>query len=158
MDLSTLKLKGSVGESDANLVHPGSVVEVSSEHGSVNGVVSAVLGAVDPNTRRVPLEALIDNKKDATALRSGSFVRARIQGGAPLSVLRLPHEALRPGSQDEVVVVQNGTLLVKRVSYALAKDGSLLVRQGLEATDNVVYSPKPEAKTGDRVVIEGAKP
>ena len=81
MDLGTLKLKGSVGESDANLVHPGSVVEISGEHGLVRGVVSSVLGAVDPNTRRVPLEALIDNKndQDGAALRR---VRARSQAGA----------------------------------------------------------------------------
>lgn len=158
MDLSQLKLKGSVGESDANLVHPGSVIEVSAEHGTVRGVVTALLGAVDPNTRRVPLEALIDNKKESVALRAGAFVRARIEGGAPLPVLRLPHEALRPGSQDEVLVVQGEALVTKRLSYALGKDGSLLVRQGLDATDNVVISPKPEAKTGDRVVVEGVAP
>ena len=158
MDLSTLKLKGSVSESDANLVHPGSQVEVSGEHGAVTGTVSAVLGAVDPNTRRVPLEALFDNRKDASALRSGAFVRARIRGGAPLPVLRLPREALRPGSQDEVLIVQGGALTVKRLSFALAPDGALLVRQGLAATDEVVFSPKPEAKTGDRVSVEGTKP
>ena len=155
MALDTLKLKASISEGDANLVHPGSVVEVSTEHGPVQGTVATVLGAVDPNTRRVPLEAWVDNKQHASALRSGSFVRARVKGGAPLQVLRLPHEALRLGSQDEVVVVQGGTLTVKRLTFALDKDGSLLVRQGLEASDQVVFSPKPEAKTGDRVVVEG---
>ncbi len=156
MDLSSLKLKASVGESDANLVHVGSVVEISGEHGTVNGVVSALLGAVDPNTRRVPLEALIDNRNEKTRLRSGSFVRARIAGGAPLPVLHLPHETLRPGSQDEVMVESGGTLSSRHLTFALAKDGSLLVRQGLDATDDVVLSPKPEAKTGDRVVVDGA--
>ena len=63
---------------------------------------------------------------------------------------------MRPGSQDEVIAVQGELLTVKRVSYALGKDGSLLVRQGLEATDRVVLSPRPEAKTGDRVVVDGA--
>jgi len=158
MDLGTLKLKGSVSESDANLVHPGLVVEISGEHGSVTGVVSTVLGAVDPNTRRVPLEAVVDNKNEKTALRSGAFVRARVEGGAPLPVLRLPHEALRPGSQDEVLLESGGLLAVRHLGFALAKDGSLLVRQGLSATDNVVFSPKPEAKDGDRVVVQGAVP
>ncbi len=156
MDLSQLKLKASVSESDAGLLHPGSVVEISTEHGVVNGAVSTVLGAVDPNTRRVPLEALFDNAKGV--VRSGAFVRARVQGGAPLPVLRLPHEALRPGSQDEVFTVQNGALVGRHVSFALGKDGALLVRSGLEATDQVVVSPKPEAKTGDRVAVEGAAP
>ena len=157
-DLSALKLKGSVSESDANLIVAGAPVEISTERGNATGFVSTVLGAVDPSTRRVPLEALFDNKKDGISLRSGAFVRARIQGGSPLPVLRLPHEALRPGSQDEVVVAQGETLTVKRVTYALGKDGSLLVRQGLDAADRVVVSPKAEAKTGDRVVIEGAQP
>jgi RND family efflux transporter MFP subunit len=156
MDLSALKLKGSVSENDANLIRVGAPVEISTERGNALGVVKAVLGAVDPSTRRVPLEALFDNQKEAIPLRSGAFVRARIQGGAPIPVLRLPHESLRPGSQDEVIVVQGELLTVKRVSYALAKDGSLLVRQGLEATDRVVLSPRPEAKTGDRVVVDGA--
>jgi RND family efflux transporter MFP subunit len=156
-DLSQLKLKGSVAESDANLIHAGAPIDISTERGSATGVVSTVLGAVDPSTRRVPLEALFDNKKDGASLRSGAFVRARIQGGAPIQVLRLPHEALRPGSQDEVVALQGDFLTVKRVTYALAKDGSLLVRQGLEATDRVVLSPRPEAKTGDRVVVDGAE-
>ena len=44
------------------------------------------------------------------------------------------------------------------VNYALGKDGSLLVRQGLDLADDVVLSPTPEAKTGDRVVVEGARP
>jgi RND family efflux transporter MFP subunit len=158
MDLSALKLKGSVGENDANLIRVGSPVEISTEHGSATGVVQAVLGAVDPNTRRVPLEAVFDNKQEGARLRSGAFVRARVQGGAPIPVLRLPHEALRPGSQDEVLVVQGEVLTVKRVTYALGKDGSLLVRQGLDATDRVVQSPRPESTPGDRVVIEGAAP
>ncbi|HYP97896.1 MAG TPA: efflux RND transporter periplasmic adaptor subunit [Polyangiaceae bacterium] len=155
-DLSALKLKGSVAENDANLIRTGAPVEISTELGNATGVLSTVLGAVDPNTRRVPLEALFDNKKEGASLRSGAFVRARIQGGAPLPVLRLPHDALRPGSQDEVLVAQGEFLTVKRVTYALGKDGSLLVRQGLEATDRVVLSPRPEAKTGDRVVVDGA--
>jgi len=157
MDLSALKLKGSVAESDANLIRVGAPVQISTERGSATGVVSAVLGAVDPSTRRVPLEARFDNQRDDASLRSGAFVRARIQGGAPLPVLRLPHEALRAGSQDEVVVVQGEVLNVKRVSYALGKDGSMLVRHGLDATDLVVLSPRPEAKTGDRVQVEGAQ-
>ena len=158
MDLSALKLKGSVSESDANLIHVGAPVEISTERGSATGVVKAVLGAVDPSTRRVPLEALFDNAQESTKLRSGAFVRARIRGGAPIPVLRLPHEALRPGSQDEIALVQGELLSVKRVVYALDKDGSLLVRQGLEATDRVVLSPRPEAKTGDRVLVEGSAP
>jgi cobalt-zinc-cadmium efflux system membrane fusion protein len=159
LDLGTLKLKGSVGEADANLVHVGSSIAITSERGEVQGTVSAVLGAMDPATRRVPIEAVIDNKNDKTALRAGTFVRARVLGGAALPVLRIPHEALRPGSQDEVMAVQNGTLLAKHVVFSIAKDGALLVRFGLDSKDELVVSPKAEAQTGDRVaIVAGATP
>ena len=72
--------------------------------------------------------------------------------------MRLPHEALRPGSQDEVLLERGGLLTAQHLIFALDKDGSLLVRQGLVATDNVVFSPQPEAKTGDHVVVTGAVP
>jgi hypothetical protein len=76
-------------------------------------------------------------------------------------VLKLPHEVLRPGSQDEVLVVGAGGLLdVRHVVLAVDKDGSLLVRRGLDATDKLVSKPKPEAKAGDVVSVDapGAKP
>jgi hypothetical protein len=65
---------------------------------------------------------------------------------------------------DEVLVAVPGatpTLELRRVVYALDKDGSLLVRKGLSSSDQVVLRPKPEAKTGDKVevqVTEGATP
>ncbi|HEY2408998.1 MAG TPA: efflux RND transporter periplasmic adaptor subunit [Polyangiaceae bacterium] len=159
LDLGTLKLKGSVGEADANLVHVGSSVAITGERGEVQGTVSAVLGAVDPATRRVPIEALIDNKNDKTSLRAGTFVRARVLGGAPIPVLRVPHETLRPGSQDELMVVQNGKLVSKHVAFSIAKDGSLFVRFGLDPSDDVLLLPKAEAQTGDRVAVQaGATP
>jgi multidrug efflux pump subunit AcrA (membrane-fusion protein) len=72
-------------------------------------------------------------------------------------VLRLPHEVLRPGSQDEVmVVVGDGRLEGRHVVLAVDKDGSLLVRHGLTPGDKVVAKPQPEAKTGDVVSIETA--
>jgi hypothetical protein len=46
--------------------------------------------------------------------------------------------------------------LPRHVVLAVDKDGTLLVRRGLAATDKVVAKPKPEAKTGDVVSIEAA--
>jgi RND family efflux transporter MFP subunit len=145
-DLRTLKLKSTISEHDANLVRPGSVVEIDSEHGAVKGTVSAVIGSVDAQTRRVPIEAVIDNPG---ALRAGSFVRARVRGAESISVLRLPHEALRPGAQDEVLALEGDRLVQKSIVFAVAKDGALLVRRGLGADEQIVLSPKSEWKTGD---------
>jgi multidrug efflux pump subunit AcrA (membrane-fusion protein) len=95
---------------------------------------------------------VVDNKDGK--LRSGGFVRARVEGGSPISVLKLPKEALRPGSQDEVFTVDGEALRSHHVILSVDKDGSLLVRGGLLANARVVLSPSAEAKDDDHVVVQ----
>jgi RND family efflux transporter MFP subunit len=154
VDTRSLRLKSTVSEYDANLLQPGSTIQIETPVGTVAGEISAVLSSVDASTRRVPVEAVVKN--DDNKLRAGSFVRAYIQGGAPIDVLKLPHTVLRPGSQDEIFTVNADTLVSRRVVYALDKEGSLLVRSGLTAAEQVVVSPTPEAKTGDKVSVDAA--
>jgi RND family efflux transporter MFP subunit len=152
VNTKVLKLSTTVSEHDANLLTLGAPVQLEVESGKATGRLSAVLGTVDPKTRRVPVEAAFDNPG---FLRSGAFVRARVDAKNEIQVLRLPHEVLRPGSQDELVIVgEGGRLDVRHVVLAVDKDGSLLVRRGLAATDKVVAKPKPEAKAGDVVTVE----
>ena len=84
-------------------------------------------------------------------------MQARVQAKNEIPVLKLPHEVLRPGSQDEVLVVGDGGQLdVRHIVLAVDKDGTLLVRRGLTPTDQLVSKPKPEAKAGDLVSVEAA--
>lgn len=155
-DLSHLKLKGTLGERDAALLEVGALISIDTEHGPVAGTVTAVLGTVDPSTRRVRIEASIDNQ--GARLRAGTFVRATVKGKSGMAVLKLPREALRPGSQDEVFVVENDTLAARHLAFSIAPDGTLLVRHGLEASDRVVLSPRSDAQPGDRVSVASAAP
>lgn len=151
-----LKLSTTVSEHDANLLLVGAPVTLDLETGKATGRITAVLGTVDPQSRRVPVEAAFANPG---FLRSGAFVQARVDAKNEISVLRLPHEVLRPGSQDEVMVVLDGGRLdARRVVLAVDKDGTLLVRRGLTAADKVVAKPKPEAKAGDLVTVDAAAP
>jgi len=156
VNTKVLKLSTTVSESDANLLVLGAPVQLDLETGKVTGRISAVLGTVDQHTRRVPVEASFDNPG---FLRAGSFVQARVAAKNEIDVVRLPHDVLRPGSQDEVVVVLDGGRLdVRHVVLSVDKDGSLLVRRGVSVTDKLVSKPKPEAKAGDVVTVEPAKP
>jgi RND family efflux transporter MFP subunit len=155
VNTKVLKLSTTVSEHDANLLLPGAPVSLELETGKATGRISAVLGTVDPQTRRVPVEATFDNPG---FLRAGAFVQARVDAKAEIPVLKLPHEVLRPGSQDEVLVLgEGGRLEVRHVVLAIDKDGTLLVRRGLAASDKLVEKPKPEAKAGDVVTVEGAE-
>jgi RND family efflux transporter MFP subunit len=158
VNTKVLKLATTVSEHDANLLVPGAPVELVLENGKATGRVSAVLGTIDQKTRRVPVEASFDNPG---FLRAGAFVQAHVNAKSEIDVVRLPHEVLRPGSQDEVLVVLDGGRLdVRRVVFSIDKDGTLLVRRGVTAADKLVAKPKPEAKAGDVVTVEGggAKP
>jgi RND family efflux transporter MFP subunit len=149
-DTSTVKLSGAVGEADAPLVKAGAPLEVKLDGRTVQGRVVAVLSSVDAATRRVPLEAEIKNDAGQPLL-GGSFVRAAVTGLKPVSVLRLPASALRPGSQNEVLVVEGTRAHLRHVVFARAADGALLVRGGLEPNERVLETPTAEAAEGDAV-------
>jgi membrane fusion protein (multidrug efflux system)/multidrug efflux system membrane fusion protein len=149
-DTSTVKLQGAIGEADAPLVRPGAPLEVRLDGRVVQGRVVAVLSSVDAATRRVPLEAEIKND-GGQPLLGGSFVRAAVSGLKPVQVLRLPATALRPGSQNEVLVVQGGRQHTRHILFARAADGALLVRSGLEPNERVVAAPTAEAADGEAV-------
>lgn len=156
VNLKVLKLKGTLGEHDASLVTPGAKLTIETERGPVEGKVSAVLGSVDPSTRRVRVEAELDNADGR--LRAGSFVRAKVAGVDGIPVLKLPHDVLKAGAQNEVLVVTGGVLASRRIVYAVSPKGELLVRHGLGAAEQVVRSPKAEAAEGDRVTVAAAEP
>lgn len=174
VDTSTLKLSTTVTEADADLLATGAEVVVSSERGEVRGRITAILAALDARTRRVPVVAEFDNatgapgaKPDATPrgeppLRAGAFVRARVSAQREIPVLRVPHDVLRPGTQDEVLVVgaAGSRLELRRIVYSVAPDGTLLVRRGIDPSDELVRSPIAEAKAGDEVRVErgGSEP
>jgi RND family efflux transporter MFP subunit len=152
VDLGKLKLRGTLGEHDAALVEPGSKISIESDHGTVEGTVSVVLGSVDAATRRVRVEADIDNQDKR--LRAGSFVRGLVHAGTAIPVLKLPHDVLRPGAQDELFVVVNGALQSRRVVYSVTAEGELLVRRGLGAAEQVVRAPKSDTQPGERAEID----
>lgn len=151
VDLSHLRLRGTLSEHDASLVDVGAPLAVTTERGPVAGKVTAVLGSVDPSTRRVRLEAEVDNADGR--LRAGSFVRAELRGKSTIPVLRLPHGVLSSNGQDEVFVVTGEVLASRRIHYSVDKNGELLVRHGLAPNERVVLSPKSDAKAGDRVIV-----
>ncbi len=155
LNTATLNLTSTVSEGDANLVAPGAVVKLRTPAGEAEGVVRAVLGTLDAQTRRVPVQVEF---KNPGFLRAGAFVRASVSSPQQVDVVRLPHTVLRPGSQDEILVVQptGGVLELRKIVFVTDADGSLLVRSGVSTSDSVVVSPSAEAKTGDRVQVSVA--
>lgn len=153
VNTETLTLATTVAETDADLVAPGAVVTLSGPSGEVQGQVRAVLATLDSQTRRVPVQVEF---KNAGQLRAGAFVRGWVDSQREVSVVRLPHTVLRPGSQDEILVVDRDVLQLRKIVFVTDTDGAILARTGVTPLDQVVVSPNPEAKSGDRVQIDQA--
>ena len=149
-DLSRLRLSASVSEDDALLVKAGAPVVVVARDRSVMGRVSVVVPSLDQATRRAPIEVEVPNDPKAPLL-AWSFVHAGIEGGAEIPALRIPATARRPGSQSEVVRLQNGRAHVARVVHSVGPDGAWLVRDGLDPQDIVLASPDADVKEGDLI-------
>lgn len=150
-DTTVLKLNATLSEGDARLVTVGDEIVVEGRKGKV----TAVLPSLDPMTRRVPMVAEIPNEGDKPLL-ARAFVRATITTPREISVLRLPATARKPGSQDEIVLVENGAAKIRRVVFDTAPDGALLVREGLAPADVVIATPSGEMIDGQPVVVAPA--
>ncbi len=147
-DLTRLRLSATVGEDDVPLVKVGSVVVVRYRDRAVSGKVIALVPSLDQGTRRAPVEIEVPNDANAPLL-AWSFVHATLEAGGEVDVVKIPPTARRPGSQDEIVIVADGKARVVRVAYAIADDGSWLVRSGLRTSDLVLVAPDAEVKDGD---------
>ncbi|MEO8876532.1 MAG: efflux RND transporter periplasmic adaptor subunit [Polyangiaceae bacterium] len=151
-DLTRFRLSASLGEDDVSLVRLGVPVTVVTRERTVIGKVITIVPSLDQATRRAPIEVEVPNDPKAPLL-AWSFVRATLDSGQDVQALKIPGSARRPGSQNEVVVMENGKARIARVVHSTAPDGSWLVRSGLSAIDTVVLDPDPETKDGDPVSV-----
>jgi RND family efflux transporter MFP subunit len=156
-DTARLRLSAAVSEDDAPLVKVGAPVKVTYRERVVVGRVSAVVPSLDPATRRAPVEVEVQNDHGAPLL-AWSFVRARIDAEGEVDAARIPAQARRPGSQDEVVKVEGGKAKIVHVSHVVDEDGSWIVRAGIMPGDRVVLQPDPETKDGDEILVEEREP
>jgi hypothetical protein len=134
------------------LLKPGSAVTITSRDQSVIGRVTTVVPSLDQATRRAPIEVEVPNDPKAPLL-AWSFVRATLDAGMEVPALKVPANARRPGSQNELIKIEGGRARITRVVRAIDTDGSWLVRQGLAPTDVVLLDADPETKDGDLVTV-----
>jgi RND family efflux transporter MFP subunit len=156
-DTSRLRLSATLGEDEVQLVALGAPVRVTYRDRSVTGKITAIVPSLDPGTRRAPVEVEVPN--DAAApLLAWSFVRARIEGKGEVSVLRVPATARRPGSQDEVVRVEDGKARIVHVTHLVDDDGTWVITGGLAASDVLLAQPDTDLHDGDPVDLPSGTP
>jgi RND family efflux transporter MFP subunit len=152
-DLSSLKMRATVGESEIAAVREGATVRLLGSEAT--GTVRAVVRSLDAATRRAPIEVLVPNADGA--LVGNAFVRAEIRVDTPVPAVRIPGTARRADGSVLVVTEENRIEVRPAVSH-VDDDGSVLVVSGLATTDRVVVRPHPRLLPGTLVRPIAAAP
>jgi RND family efflux transporter MFP subunit len=142
-DLGALQIKGSVSEADIWVREGMPVTVVSGVPGSdakLEATVTRVIPALDPVTRRLPVEVRIGGAP-AGFLAHG-YARATIRASAPVTVFSVPKSAIVARPDFSVVVARPGGTY-ERVSVEVVEERGedRLVRGHLVAGDPVVLYP-----------------
>ena len=98
---------------------------------------------VDPMNRMVYVVAQVVDpyglaKRDGAPLRSGTFVRASIEGQTQENVIVLPRHALR--GRNQVWIVSENKLTFRTVKVAFADAKQVIVAAGIQPGEQVVVS------------------
>jgi cobalt-zinc-cadmium efflux system membrane fusion protein len=143
-DLSTVWLVANVRESDAPKMKVGAPVEVSvlAYPGRVfNARLSYVAPALDPNTRRLPVRAEIQNP--GRELLPEMFASFRIVSGESRLMPAVPQEAVvYEGAQARVWVArpEQKSVVTRPIEVGTTANGLVEVRKGLNVGETVVAS------------------
>ena len=143
-DLNTIWLIANVRESDAPLMKVGAPVEVSvlAYPGRIfNAKLSYVAPALDPNTRRLPVRAVIQNP--GRELLPEMFAMFRIVAGQSRLTPAVPQDAvIYEGAQARVWVARpaDKKVVSRPIEVGGTENGQVEVRKGLSVGESVVTS------------------
>jgi RND family efflux transporter MFP subunit len=144
-DASTLRLQVAATEALASALRPGAQVRftVPAFPGEpFDARVQNVGGALDPQTRTVPVRAVISNV--GGRLRPEMFATVLIETGAPRTAVAVPETSLQLLDEKPVVFVARpdgtgGAKFERRdVEVGAKRDGRAQIVRGLNAGDVVV--------------------
>lgn len=142
-DLSTVWLIANLREADVPAVRVGQPVEVrvlAYPNRVFSAKVTWISPSVDPNTRRVPVRAEIQNHDKA--LKPMMFANFSIFTGEPVTAPAVPQSAVvYEGANAKIFVARDdGTIMARTILIGRQNNDMLEVAQGLSAGEKVVTS------------------
>ncbi|MDP4172897.1 MAG: efflux RND transporter periplasmic adaptor subunit [Bacteroidota bacterium] len=142
VDISKLKVKVNVSESNIYYMHLGDRVKITTAiypGVTFEGKISFVSPQGD-NAHNFPVEIEIPNNAK-NPLKGGTFVNIEVSIKSSASGLFIPREALQGSIKDaKVYVASNGRAVLKNIEIGRQNNDFLEVRSGLNESDKVVVS------------------
>lgn len=154
VDISRLKARLNVSESNAYFIKPGAKAIVTTEifpDAEFPGKVSFVSPSGD-ETHNYPVEIEIPNNAKYQ-LKSGTFVNVSIALESPSSLF-IPREALQGSVKDaKVYTVENGKAKLRSIVVGSSNDAFLEVVSGLKEGDKIVVAGQINLADGKEIKI-----
>ncbi|HZX33586.1 MAG TPA: efflux RND transporter periplasmic adaptor subunit [Rhodocyclaceae bacterium] len=146
-NLQRLWLTIDLPEKAAALARPGADVHFAVD--AYPGVdfsarIDRVGAMVDPNTRRIPVRAVVDNADGR--LKPEMYARATVSEASAAQAIRLPVGALLTGGLGAHLFIQTGPREFERRPVAVARQDA----------EFAYLTPESAVKPGDKVVVRGA--
>lgn len=142
VDISKLKVKVNVSETNAYYLHTGDRVKVTTEiypGAAFEGKISFVSPQGD-NAHNFPVEIEVLNSAK-NPLKAGTFVNIEVSIASSGTGLFIPRESLQGSIKDaKVFVSSNGKALLKNVTIGRQSNELLEVVSGLNEGDKVIVS------------------
>lgn len=106
---------------------------------------------LDVGTGTLRGRALVDNHD--LSILPGQFARVRVLGSSPYEALLLPDTAIATDQSRKIVFVvkSDDTVIAKPVVLGPIDDGLRVIREGLDANDNVIIEGLQRARIGAKV-------
>jgi len=156
-DLSRVKLIVAVAERYQPMLRAGATrVEIRSdalpEDATVTATVARVYPAVDPATRTVTVECVLENPD--LRWRSGNFARVRLAVAEIPDALVLPISAIVwQGRDAHVFLAENGRAVRREVRTGIRDGDRIQIREGLRPGDLVIVTAAQGLKDGDPIRV-----
>jgi RND family efflux transporter MFP subunit len=155
VDISRLKVKLNVSESDAFALKPGDVAEISTDvypQVSYTGKIKSISTKAD-ESHTYPVEVVFDNSS-ANPLKAGMFCRVKFKFKTGTEVLVIPREALVGSMKSPQVYVVDGPVArLRQITVDSEIGTSLAVRGGLREGETVVVSGQNNLKDSVGVTV-----
>lgn len=151
-DPGSLRLEAAVPEALSGFLGVGTVipVRVASSTERLEGTVSEIAPAADPNSRTLLVKI---DLPDVEGLRSGQFGRALVPTGRT-EILRLPESAiLRRGQLELVFVAESGHARLRLIKTGKRFNDRVEVVSGLEAGEVVVVEGADQLVDGQPIEV-----
>lgn len=155
VDLTTVRLQASIGETDAVSLSPNqaATLEIPGNHESIPVQLSRINQAVDPVVKTVLIEATLDNSEHALKHHQSATLHVELNQNA----MAIPRQALlnRQSQSADVFILMGDTVEKRTVQYGRSETDYVPVFTGISSGDKVLIAGHNRLQDGAEVLVLG---